>query len=134
MSTANTTAWVGWGRFAGVILLVSGIFGMIQGLVAILAPDAYFVVTSGSLLLFDLSGWGWWNLIVGLLLALTAGALFNGATWARVIAVILAMLSAIGQLFLLPVQPWWSAIVIAVDVLIIFALTVHGRELASTDS
>ena len=56
-------------------------------------------------------------------------ALFAGQTWARVVAIILVVLSAIGQLLLIPAQPWWSLIIIAIDVLIIYALTVHGAEL-----
>ena len=48
------------------------------------------------------------------------------------VAIILAALSAIGQLFLLPTQPWWSLIVIALDVFVIFALTVHGQELKAS--
>jgi hypothetical protein len=54
--------------------------------------------------------------------------LLAGATWARAVAVVLAALSAIGQLFLIPAQPWWSVIIIAIDVLIIYAVTAHGRE------
>jgi hypothetical protein len=92
-------------------------------------PDGYFIISRGGLFLFDLTGWGWWTLIVSILLLLTAGALLMGATWARMVAVILAILSAVSQLLLLPAQPWWSAIIIAVDVLVVFALTVHGREL-----
>jgi hypothetical protein len=129
MSTIERTGWVGWGRFAGVILLVNGIFGILQGIVAIFAPDGYFVISRGALFLFDLSGWGWWTLILSLLMLVTAGALLMGATWARVVAVIFVVISAVSQLLLLPAQPWWSAIIIAVDVLVIYALTAHGREL-----
>ncbi|MFF1877288.1 hypothetical protein [Leifsonia sp. NPDC058230] len=129
MSTMERTGWVGWGRFAAVIILVSGIFGVLQGIVAIFSPDGYFIISRGGLFLFDLTGWGWWTLILSILLLITGGALLTGATWARVVAVILAILSAVGQLLLLPAQPWWSAIIIAVDVLVIFALTVHGREM-----
>ncbi|AZC13545.1 hypothetical protein DT073_07345 [Microbacterium sp. ABRD28] len=129
MDTAETTGWAGWVVFAGVILLVSGVFSGVQGLVALVGPDTYYVMTNGSLWLMDVAGWGWWNLIVGALLVLTAVALFAGQAWARVIAVILAGLSAVGQLMLIPAQPWWSLIVIAIDVVIIYALTVHGREL-----
>ena len=50
-------------------------------------------------------------------------------TWARVVAVILASLNAVGHIFLLPTQPWWSLLVIALDVFVIYALTVHGKEL-----
>ena len=129
MSTVKTTGWTGWVVFAGVILMVSGIFSAVQGLVALIGPSTYYVVTEESLWLFDVTGWGWWNLIIGLLLVLIAVALLAGQTWARVIAVILVILSAVGQLLLIPAQPWWSLIMIAVDVLIIYALIVHGREL-----
>ena len=91
--------------------------------------SAYFVAAEGGLAVFDLQGWGWWHIITGVLLIFTAIALFTGATWARVVAVILVALNALGQLFLLPVQPWWSLIVLTLDILVIYALTVHGREL-----
>lgn len=129
MSTAKTTGWTGWAVFAGVIVMVSGVFSVVQGLIAVIGPDAYYVLTSGSLWILDVAGWGWWNIIVGTLLVLTAAALLVGQTWARVVAVILVILSAVGQLLLIPAQPWWSIIVIAIDVLVIYALTVHGREL-----
>jgi len=129
MSIVKTTGWTGWVVFAGVILMVSGIFSAVQGLVALIGPSTYYVVTEESLWLLDVTGWGWWNLIIGLLLVLIAVALLAGQTWARVIAVILVILSAVGQLLLIPAQPWWSLIMIAVDVLIIYALIVHGREL-----
>jgi hypothetical protein len=128
MTTARATGWAGWVQFAAVVLLISGLFGAIQGLVAIIAPEPYFVVSNGALFLLDLDGWGWWNLAIGILLVVTAAALFTNATWARVVAIILASLSAVGQVFLLPAQPWWSAIIIAVDVLVIYALTAHGRD------
>lgn len=125
----SVTGWVGWGYFAATVLLITGIFDSIQGFVAILAPDSAYFVLNGTLFLFDLQGWGWWTLLIGLLLVLVGIALFLGATWARVVAVILAILSAVGHLFTIPAQPWWSLIVIALDVLVIYALTVHGREL-----
>ncbi|KZE88829.1 MULTISPECIES: hypothetical protein [unclassified Agromyces] len=126
----RVTGWIGWGWFAGTILLIAGAIDAIYGFIAILQPDAYFVVTSGTLFLLDVSGWGWWHLILGIVLILVALALFTGATWARVVAVVLASLNAVGHVFLLPAQPWWSLIVIVLDVFVIYALTVHGRELA----
>ena len=129
MSDVRVTGWVGWGWFAGVILIIAGAIDAIYGLIAIFQPDAYFVVTSGTLFLLDVQGWGWWHLLIGILLILVALALFTGATWARVIAVILASLNAVGHIFLLPTQPWWSMIVIALDIFVIYALTVHGKEL-----
>ena len=129
MSTVKSTAWAGWARFGGVILLVSGVFSGTQGLVALIGPNTYYAVTDDALFIFDVAGWGWWNLILGVLLVLTAFAVLAGATWARIVAVILAIMSAIVQMLLVPAQPWWSFIVIAMDVLIIYALIAHGDEL-----
>ncbi|KQW05934.1 hypothetical protein ASC66_10475 [Leifsonia sp. Root4] len=129
MSTVNEpTGWVGWIGFAGIILILNGVFSAVQGFMALLGSNTYYLVSSGTLFLFDITGWGWWNIIIGALLVLTGIALFGGATWARIIAVILAALSAVGQMLLLPAQPWWALIVIAIDILVIYAVTAHGRE------
>ncbi len=133
MSTTKTTGWLGWGLFAGTIILISGVFSVVQGFVGLIAPNTYYVKTSGSLFMLDVQGWAWWELIIGVLLVLTALALFAGQLWARIIAIILAALSAIGNLLLVPAQPWWSLILIGVDILVIYALTAHGRELGSRE-
>ncbi|MDF2574080.1 MAG: hypothetical protein K0S05_992, partial [Agromyces sp.] len=125
----RVSGWVGWVGFAAIILILNGVFSVVQGLVALIGSNTYYVVTDGSLFLLDLTGWGWWNLIIGAALVLTGLALITGATWARVVAIIVAGLSAIGQLLLVPAQPWWALIVIAIDVLVIYAVTAHGRDL-----
>ena len=129
MSTTRTTGWTGWVVFASVILMVVGVFTAVQGLVALIGPSTYYVVAGGDLWLLDVTGWAWWNLILGVLLVLASLALLAGQTWARVVAVILVIVNAISQLLLIPAQPWWSLIVIAIDILVIYALIVHGREL-----
>lgn len=135
MSDTQVTGWVGWGIFASVMLLIGGIIELLYGLAAIIGPNsAYFVAPDGDLFLFDVNGWGWWHMLIGIVMVLIAFALFAGATWARVIAIILVSLNAISQLALLPVQPWWSLIVLTIDVLVIYALTVHGRELRNLRS
>ena len=123
------TKWTGWIVFTGVILVVGGVFNAVQGLAALFGPNDYYIVSEGSLWLLDVNGWGWWNLILGISLILTAAALFTGRTWSRVVAVILVSLNALGQMLLVTAQPWWSLIMIAVDILILYALIVHGREL-----
>jgi uncharacterized membrane protein len=129
MTDTEVTGWVGWAWFAGLVLLIAGVFDAVRGFIALLMPDSAYFLTVEGVLLFDVQSWGWWHLIVGILMVLVAAALFAGQTWARVVAIILVALNAIGQLFLLPVQPWWSLIVLTLDVLVIYALTVHGREL-----
>ncbi|MBD3940310.1 hypothetical protein IF188_01185 [Microbacterium sp. NEAU-LLC] len=131
MSNNDTTVtgWVGWGVFAAIVLLIAGFFDFLHGLQALIGPDtAYFLGESG-LFSIDVQSWGWWHLISGLLLILVGIALLAGATWARVVAIILVILNAIGQLTLMAVQPWLSITVLVLDILVIYALTVHGREL-----
>ena len=129
----EATGWVGWIGFAGIVLILNGAFSALQGVVALIGSNTYYVVVPGGLLLFDVTGWGWWNIVIGLLLVIVGISLLTGAGWARVVAIILASLSALGQLLLLPAQPWWAVIVIAIDVLVIYALTAHGREIAIPD-
>lgn len=126
---AKPTVWAGWVQFAAVILLLNGLFSVVQGLVAVIGPSTYFTVVEGSVFLFDASGWGWWNLIIGALLILTSIALFREASWARVVAIVLAVISAVVQMMVLPSQPWWALIVIAIDVTIIYALVARGAEI-----
>jgi hypothetical protein len=123
----HVTGWVGWVWFAGIILILSGLFNAISGLYAIFHRDVY-VNAAGRLLVFDLTGWGWVHLLLGLLLIATGVAVSVGQTWARVVAIVLVMLNALTQLIWISVNPWWSLAVIAVDVLVLYALVVHGRE------
>ena len=133
MTDMQRTGWAGWAAFAGVLLIVAGAIDALKGLTAVLLPSSsYFVVSDAGLLLFDAAGWGWWHLIIGLVLIVIGVFVLRGATWARVTAVIVVAINAISQIGLLGVQPWWSLAMIALDVVIIYALTVHGRELEHT--
>jgi hypothetical protein len=121
------TAWVGWLVFAGLMLITVGAFNAIDGLVA-LFKDEVFVATDEQLIAFDLTQWGWVHLTIGILQVLVGLAVFTGATWAHMVAVGLVILNAIGQLAFLNAYPFWSTIVIALDVVILWALVVHGDE------
>lgn len=131
MSNNDTavTGWVGWGVFAAIVLLIAGFIDVFHGLQALIGPDTAYFLAEAGLFSIDVQGWGWWHLISGLLLILVGFALLAGATWARVVAIILVALNAIGQLTLMAAQPWLSVTVLVLDILVIYALTVHGREL-----
>jgi hypothetical protein len=129
MTDTTVTGWTGWGVFASVLLLIAGLFDLIFGLAAVIGPNTTVVVAETGLFAVDVAAWGWWHIIAGLALIVLSFFLYRGATWARVIAIIIVIINAVGQLTLLSVQPWWSLTILAVDVLIIYALTVHGREL-----
>lgn len=127
--TTTATGWVGWGVFAAVILIISGALNVFHGLQALIGPDTLYFVADAGLFSLDIEAWGWFHLILGALILLLGFALAGGATWARVIAIILVALNAIAQLTLIAAQPWLSLTVLALDILVIYALTVHGREL-----
>ncbi|MFD8497678.1 hypothetical protein [Amycolatopsis sp. NPDC059657] len=124
---SRSRMWAGWVWFAAVMMVIIGIFGAIEGLVALFRQE-YYVVGPENVLVFDVTGWGWFHLIAGILVALTGVALFLDAVWARVLTVVLAAVDAVAQLAFVPVAPVWSTIVIALCVMVIWAIVVHGGE------
>lgn len=125
----NVTGWVGWVYFAAFMLIALGFFQTILGFTALL-NDEFLVSVNGTLLLLDYTTWGWIHLILGIVSMVVGTGLFNGSTWARVIAIILVMLNFFAQFAFVSVYPIWSIIIMVVDVLVLYALTVHGREAA----
>jgi hypothetical protein len=127
----ETTGWVGWIVFAGVMMLVLGLFHAFQGLIALFQNDYYLVASNGLTIHLDYTAWGWTHLIFGLVVVAAGAALLVGQMWARIVAVVLAVVSAVVNAGFLAAYPIWSAIMIAVDILVIWALTVHGGEMRS---
>lgn len=125
----QVTGWVGWVYFAAFMLVIIGFFQGILGLTALL-NDHFYVAMNGTLLVFNYATWGWIHLIFGIVALVTGTALFNGSTWARVVAVILVGINFLMQFAFVSVYPVWSIILMVVDVLVLYALTVHGREIA----
>jgi hypothetical protein len=123
------TGWVGWIAFAGMLLVMLGAFHIVQGLVALFRDEVFVVGSHGLVVNIDYTAWGWTHVVGGAFAILVGGCLLAGQMWARVIAVIVAMLSALVNIAFLPAYPIWSAIMIALDVLIIWAVTVHGSEI-----
>jgi hypothetical protein len=108
--------------FAAVMMLMIGVFQVIAGIAA-LVENEFFVVQDGYLYNLDATGWGAVHLILGLILIFGAWALFSGQEWARIFAIVLAVLSAIANFFFIPYYPFWSIVVIALNVWVIWALT-----------
>jgi hypothetical protein len=122
------SGWVGWIGFAGVIMMMLGTFHAIQGLVALFNDEYYLVGSSGLVVSLDYTAWGWIHLIGGAVLVAAGLGVFGGQVWARTVGVIAAMLSAIVNVAFLAAYPVWSLMMIALDVILILALTVHGSE------
>lgn len=124
--TSTRTGWYGLVVFAGILMIMLGAFHAMAGLVALFEDEYFLVSQQGLVVSADFTTWGWTHLLLGVLVAVAGGALLTGAAWARVVAVVLAMLSAIVNLAFLSAYPLWSAIMIAIDILIIYAVTAHG--------
>ena len=129
---ANPTPWaVGWSAFAAIMMTLIGFFHAFAGIVA-LANDTFYVVGSEYIFEFDTTTWGWIHLIGGILVFLAGLGIFSGNVVARSAGVASAGLSALVNFAWLPYYPVWSILMIALAVAVIWALTVHGRDLAAS--
>ena len=121
---------VGFIVFAAVMMMMAGVFQALAGLVAIF-ENTFYTATRNYLFEFDVSAWGWIHLILGVIVALAGFALLSGATWARAVGITLAVLSAIANFLFIPYYPFWSLLIIALDVFVIWALAVHGGKVTT---
>ncbi|HEX5877964.1 MAG TPA: hypothetical protein VF468_06545 [Actinomycetota bacterium] len=125
----QTTSWaVGFILFAAIMMIMTGFFQVLAGLVAIFENE-FYVATRNYLFQFDATSWGWIHLLVGLLVAFAGWSLLSGRTWARALAITLAVLSAVANFLFIPYYPFWSLLIIALDVFVIWAIAAHGGEL-----
>jgi hypothetical protein len=124
----TSSAWVGWVVFAAVIAITMGAFEAIEGLVAIFKDEYYLVGSNGLVVSVDYTVWGWVHLVIGVLSVAAGIGLLQGRNWGRIVMIVLAGLSALVNLGFLSAYPVWSTIVIALDVIIIYALTVHWKD------
>ena len=120
---STTGAWAyGIGAFAGVLLATMGLVQFLQGLSAALKDDV-FVRSPDYVYSIDLTGWGWIHMILGAIAVGVGLAILYGQTWARVAGIVIAVLAAIGNFAFLPYYPFWAMILIAINILVIWALT-----------
>ena len=122
------TTGVGIITAAAVILILAGVMHAMQGVVG-LATNEFYVVTHRWLFQFDVTAWGWVHVLVGLIGAATGGALLSGASWARIVGVVIAAVSVIANFLWLPYYPLWAVIIIAFDLFVIWALIVSWQDL-----
>jgi hypothetical protein len=126
---SGSTAWAGMALFGGIMMVMVGGFQIMQGFVALLRDEYYLVTRNDLLITLDYTAWGWTHLLLGVVAVLTGFGVMLGQTWARVLGILIAVVSALVNIAFLSAYPIWSTIVIAIDVLVIYALAAHGREL-----
>jgi hypothetical protein len=119
---------VGFILFAAIMMIMAGVFQALQGLVAIFENE-FYVATREYLFQFDATSWGWIHLLLGLLVAFAGYGLLSGKTWARILGITLAALSATANFLFIPYYPFWSLLLVTLNILVIWAITAHGGEL-----
>jgi hypothetical protein len=133
--TANrygeTTGWTGWVGFAAVMMMIVGALNGFQGFIAAV-NDEWVIWGNDSSLYLDLSTWGWLHMLLGAVLILSGIGLLSGNVLARTVAVVVATLSLLANFLFLPAYPFWAIIVITLDVVVIWAVLVHGHEMRSS--
>ena len=107
---------------AAILMMIVGVFQFIQGLAAIINGGTFYVTTPNYFLTFNTTTWGWIHLVLGILIAVAGGYILTGNVVARTVGIVLAALQAVVNFAWLPYYPLWSIIVIALDVLVIWAL------------
>jgi hypothetical protein len=122
------TGWVGWVYFAGIMLMLLGAFQIIEALTALFNRHYLLVQSEGLLVHADLAAWGWLHLVLGVVAVVAGYGVMVGQRWAQIVGIVLAGVSAIVNMAYIAAYPLWAVIVIALDVIIINALAVHGRE------
>jgi hypothetical protein len=129
-TVASSDSWTGWIVFAGFVLIIVGGMDALQGLVGIV-KDEYVVATPKGVAIVDVTTWGWATLIWGALLVVAGLGLLAGAGWARWLSIIGVAINAIGQMAFMAnypqAYPLWNILIVALNILVLYALTAHWR-------
>ncbi|HEX6874925.1 MAG TPA: hypothetical protein VF165_04635 [Nocardioidaceae bacterium] len=129
VTPTTTSGWVGWVIFGSMMMIMVGSFQVILGLTALLNSDYYAVGANGLVVNVDYTAWGWAHLALGAVALAAAFGLLTGSMWARVLGIAVALIGALVNLAFIAAFPFWCITVIALDVLVIYAIAVHGGEL-----
>jgi hypothetical protein len=124
----SVAVWSG-AILAGVLMMISGLYSFLTGL-AVILHNGYVHVAGNYAYAWNNKGWGWVELILGCVVFAAGVCVMLGMLWARIVGIILAVLSAIANFMFIPFQPFFSIVLIAVDVYIIWALARMRRETA----
>jgi len=110
-------------------MVVLGAFHVMQGLVALLGGEQLLEARRTPLVDFDKTAWGWTHVVAGCVVLFAGLCVFAGQTWARAVGVLIAGVSVVVSFGLLGTDPVRSFLMIALGVVVILALSVHGSDI-----
>jgi hypothetical protein len=121
-------AWAGGlTLFAGIVVLLLGVAEFLQGFSAVRSDDV-FVRAPNYVYEFDLTTWGWIHMLLGVIAMIIGGAVLTTRKWGLVAGTVLAVLSAVSNFLFIPQSPWWSLVLIGLNVALIWAFCEVMRE------
>src|SRR5579863_6335812 len=127
----NNSGWTGWVYFAGILLVIDGIARAILGVGELAQKHLFFVVNNSALYSATYyNTWGWVDLILGIILVAAGFSLLHGSLWARIVGSFVAAMGLISSLLFFPIYPGWAIVSGIIDGFILYALVVHGGDLA----
>ncbi|GHF58457.1 hypothetical protein GCM10010218_44710 [Streptomyces mashuensis] len=126
-SEGSLAAAAGLTVFAAVMLLLVGFLDLLRGISAIV-HDSVYVHTPDYVYRFNVAGWGWIHLFLGIAAIMVGIGLFKVSTWARVLGIVIAGLVLLANFLFLPYYPLWSLVVIALCAFVIWGLCVVRHD------
>jgi hypothetical protein len=120
--------WAGWVFFAATLMLLVGFYQIIVGFVALFDDDFFAVPNRNVLISVDYTTWGFVHMLLGVAAVVSGFGVMLGQTWARIVGVVMAVVSVLSNVAFLAAYPIWSVTIIVVDIIAIYALIVHGGE------
>ena len=128
-----STAAVGWISFAGILMVVVGGFKILQGLGWVINSKHLFPDGNDAVFGQSATSWGWFQILLGVVVLLAGLAVFSGNVLARTVGVIGAVISMFSAFASMTFYPFWALAIIAIDGAVIWALTVHGRDIQKAE-
>ena len=119
--------------FAGVMMLITGLFNGIEGLVALFRNEVY-VVAPEYIFAFDLTTWGWIQIVLGIIVLAAGVGVITGQLWGRVVGITIATLTILANFAFIPYYPIWSLVIITLNIFVIWALCAYDRDAAAAVS
>ena len=127
-TSVERTRRSGWITFAGVTVLIAGAYNALSGIAAMADDDTVAAQVNEVLYGIDLTAWGWFWLIVGLLQLVTGVLILGRNTSGLWLGVAGASLSAMMTVFVIFIFPLWGIAVLALDFLVLYALLTRSDE------
>jgi hypothetical protein len=114
--------------FAAAVLIVSGLFKILDGLWAFKFDDDADVSGRVQTVIFenDLESWGWVWLVSGIVLVIAGFTVVTGAQWARWVGIVAGAVTAVVVFPWIYYQPLWTILSVALSLIVVYALVFYG--------